>query len=232
MQTPEETEETSAPRGRQVTYRASRSALLAAIVGGLTFVVVIEFLVIISFVGQRLWRDERLFHSWPFTLPLVLWLVLLVAVLALVLRTLTARFRAGAESFTLRGLLRRREEHRWEEVARVVAIEKIARAAPVSEDGIAERESYDGLYLRGADGGILARLPGSLFGRGAQETAIARSVENGAELDRIAHITPQDLHARMPGAQPIEELHPRLMLLAIVLFYLAHYALTFFVWGL
>ena len=57
------------------TYGPPASVVIGSLVVGFVFVVVLEFLVIISFVGQRLWTDPALKEDFLFTLPLLLWVV-------------------------------------------------------------------------------------------------------------------------------------------------------------
>src|SRR5699024_12252564 len=56
------------------------AVVVGSLVVAVVFLVVLEFLVIISFVGQKLWRDPAMMHDLVFTLPLLIWVLIAVTV--------------------------------------------------------------------------------------------------------------------------------------------------------
>jgi len=209
-----------------------RSAVLAALVGAITFVVVLEFLVLTSFVGQRLWNDDALFHEVLFTLPLVLWLLILIAAVVTCLRTITSWLTVGESGFSTHGLFRRTASHEWSEVARIVAVRDVTRAPRPTARESAPEGPYDGVFVLGTNGRRLATFSGRLFGARAQHAVIDQARAAGTEVDEVGQLSPRELRTRVPRSIPVADLHPGLVLLLVVAFYAAHNLLTFVVWGL
>lgn len=207
-----------------------RSAVAAAFVGTIVFVVVLEFLVLISFIGQRLWNSDALFHQMLFTLPLVLWLLVLIAAVVILLRTITSWLQVADDGFSTHGLFRRAASHPWPTVERVVAVRHVTRQPRERTREPGER--YDGVYAVGTNGRHLATLSGRLFGARAQHALVDRARAAGIAVEEIDQLTPRQLRDRVPRSISLADLHPGLMVLALVVFYLGHNALTFYVWGL
>ncbi|UYG17127.1 hypothetical protein BRM3_01435 [Brachybacterium huguangmaarense] len=233
MHTPHET--TAVPRDHgepSHVFGPMRSAVMAALVGAITFVVVLEFLVLTSFIGQRLWNDDALFHEVLFTLPLVLWLLILVAAVVICLRTITSWLTVGEQGFATHGLFRRAVSHEWSDVARLVAVRDVTRVPLPTERVPAPEDPYDGVYVVGTNGRRLATFSGRLFGARAQHAVIDQARAAGTEVEEVDQLAPRELRTRVPRSIPVADLHPGLVLLAVVAFYAAHNILTFIVWGL
>ncbi|PMC75563.1 hypothetical protein [Brachybacterium sp. UMB0905] len=214
------------------TFGPPASVVIGTLVTALVFVVVLEFLVIISFVGQRLWRDEALFRDALFTLPLVLWVIVAVLATAVTLRVLTAWLQVDEEGFTLRSLLRTPRTATWQQVGRVIAVRDISRGTSAGEMLDAPDTLYDGVYVMDpADRRMLA-VPSRLFGPRAQDMVLQRAREAQVRIDHIDAITPAELRQQVPQAMNFVDRHPQLLLLALVAFYAGHNLLTFIVWGL
>src|SRR5699024_12549651 len=83
------------------------AVVVGSLVVAVVFLVVLEFLVIISFVGQKLWRDPAMMHDLVFTLPLLIWVLIAVTVAVVSLRVLTSWLHLDGDGFELRSLFRR-----------------------------------------------------------------------------------------------------------------------------
>ncbi|MGP9694585.1 hypothetical protein ACT3TZ_08220 [Brachybacterium sp. AOP25-B2-12] len=207
-----------------------RSAVIATLAAVLVFGVVLEALVVTSFIGQKLWRSAALFRELVFTTPLVLWVLVVGTVVALALRVITAWLQVDQHGVGIRGLFRRDVHIPWERIARVVAVRDVARgkAEAIDPGG----ETYDGLYVVRSDGGRSVAVTGRVFGGRAQRAMLARAHEAGVPVEEIDEITPRELRARVPRAVHPVELHPGLLLLLIALVYIGHTVLTLVIWGL
>lgn len=213
-------------------FGPSRPVVVASLVIALVFVVVLEFLVGTSFVGQRLWAHPALFTELWFTLPLLLWLAVLAVAVVLVLRTVTAWMQVDETSCTLRGLCRRTRRVRWEDVHDVLAVHDIERRGAAPSELLEGDETFDGVYLLDQDRRILVSLPARLVGGAGQRTAIARAHEAGVEVELVARMSPAQLRERVRRPLGFADLHPGLMALGLVVFYAGHNLLTFIVWGM
>lgn len=213
-------------------FGPARSSVVASLVIALVFVVVLEFLVFVSFLGRRLWKDPRMFHDLVFTLPLLLWLAVLVIAVIVVLRGTTAWMRVDEQGLSLRGLARGARMIAWSDVSQILAVHDIDRRPIVPDEVIEPDQGFEGAYLLDHDGRELLTLRARLVGTNGQCEAIARARAAGVAVEEITRISPKDLAARVPGALGFADLHPRLMMLAVIVFYLGHNILTFAVWGL
>ncbi|MGO3315336.1 MAG: hypothetical protein ACTIMA_16275, partial [Brachybacterium tyrofermentans] len=111
------------------TFGPPAGVVLGTLGVGFVFVVVLEFLVIISFVGQRLWNDPALLRDLVFTMPLLLWVLVAAGSAVFCLRILTAWLQIDEEGFVLRSLARHTRTVRWDEVGQVIAVRDIDRGA-------------------------------------------------------------------------------------------------------
>jgi hypothetical protein len=214
------------------TFGPPVSVVVGTLVVGFVFVVVLEFLVIISFVGQRLWRDPALMHDLVFTLPLILWGLVAAMVTVACLRVLTSWLHLDAEGFELRSLFRRTRPVRWDEVGLVIAARDIDRGATPAEMLDAPETAYDGVYVMDPDDRRLLAVSSRFFGPRAQEMALHRAREAGVRIEHIDAITPAELRRQAPQAMSFVDRHPNLLLAVLLLFYIGHNLLTFIVWGL
>lgn len=214
------------------TYGPPASVVLGSLVVALVFLVVLEFLVIISFVGQKLWRHPELMHDLVFTLPLLLWAVMAAAVAVVCLRVITSWLQIDEQGFQLRSLFRRTRAARWDEVGTVIAARDIDRGSTPAETLDAPESAYDGVYVMDRDGRRMLAVSSRFFGPRAQEMTLRRAREAGVRLEHIDAITPAELRRQAPQAMSFVDRHPNLLLLALLVFYGGHNLLTFIVWGL
>ncbi|GAA1490221.1 hypothetical protein [Brachybacterium sacelli] len=214
------------------TFGPPAGVVLGTLAAGFVFVVVLEFLVIISFVGQRLWNHPALLRDVVFTAPALLWVLVAVASSLLCLRVLTAWLQIDEEGFELRSLARRTRKASWEEVGRVIAVRDIDRGVTPAEMLDAAETAYDGVYLLDPQGHRMIAVSSRFFGPRAQEMTLHRARRAGVRIDHIDAITTADLRAQAPQALSSVDRHPNLLLLLLAAFYIAHNVLTFAVWGL
>lgn len=214
------------------TFGPPASVVLGSLVVGVVFLVVLEFLVIISFVGQKLWREPAMMHDLLFTLPLLIWVLMAIAVTVVCLRVITSWLHVDKDGFVLRSLFRRPRSRRWDEVGVVIAARDIDRGSPAAEALDAPETAYDGVYVMGPDGRRTLAVSSRFFGPRAQEMMLHRAREAGVRIEHIDAITPAELRKQAPQAMSFVDRHPNLLLAALVLFYIGHNLLTFIVWGL
>lgn len=213
------------------TYGPPASVVIGSLVVGFVFVVVLEFLVIISFVGQRLWTEPALMDDFLFTLPLLLWAVVAVTVTVTVLRVITSWLQIHDQGFELHSLFRRSRMVRWEEVGQVIAARDIDRGTAPEVLDVPET-AYDGVYVLDRQGRRILAVSSRFFGQRAQEMTLLRAREAGVSIEHIDAITPAELRRQAPEAMSFVDRHPNLLLLLLVGFYAGHNVLTFAVWGL
>lgn len=196
------------------------------------FAFVLEFLVIISFVGQRLWQDPRLGSDLLFSLPLVMWVLVLAATALMAVRVLTTWLHVDADGFHVRGLVRHARAGVWDQVDRVVAVQDIDRATETGEGPDTTARAFDAVYLMAADGARLAVISGRFFGRAAQDAVLSYAGAAGVGIEYLDRDTLRALRTSFPRALSFGDLHPGMVLLLVVLFYVGHNALMFWQWGM
>ncbi len=214
------------------TFGPPASVVIGTLVVGVVFLVVLEFLVIISFVGQRLWREPALMHDLVFTLPLLIWVLIALAVTVVCLRVLTSWLHIDEDGFVLRSLFRRSRSARWQDVGLVIAARDIDRGSPAAEALDAPETAYDGVYVMDPAGRRILAVSSRFFGPRAQEMTLHRAREAGVRIEHIDAITHLELRRQAPQAMSFVDRHPNPLLVALVLFYIGHNVLTFIVWGL
>ncbi|PWH07695.1 hypothetical protein DEO23_03475 [Brachybacterium endophyticum] len=228
-------DESTTPRAPEAVpervYGPAASGVIGTLITAVLCAGVLEFLVITSFLGQHLWADPRLGRDFIVTLPLLIWFLVLVATLAWALRTLTIWLQVDEHGFRLRGLCRRTRAADWTDVGRVVAIRDIRRpgtAAELLDSG----SMFDALELLREDGTRLAVVSGRVFGPRAQLETLRRARGADVPIEQIETVTVEELRRTHRDWVSPAEVHPNLVLAGPVLFYLAHNALTFAIWGL
>lgn len=214
------------------TFGPPATVVLGTLVAGFVFVVVLEFLVLISFVGQRLWDHPDMARDPLFTLPLLMWVGIAVTASVGSLRVLTAWLQIDENGFELRGLGRRTVSADWSDVGQVVAVRDIDRGATPAEMLDAAETAYDGVYVLDPRGRRLLAVSSRFFGRRAQERALLMAREAGVTIDHVDAIGTAELLAQAPQALSFVDRHPNLILLLLAAFYIFHNVLTFSVWGL
>lgn len=209
-----------------------RTAVIAAVVAAVTGVIVLEFLVLTTFAGKRLWADPRMFHDAWFTAPIAIWLAVAAVGVLVLLRVATSWLRIDEGGFSMNGLVRRATSLRWPDVGSIVAVRDVTRR-PTGYTDIRDRLAlYEGLYVLDARGRCLVSLSGRLFGAAAQHALLEQARAGGVGVEAYDQLTPRDLRRRIRRGLSPTELHPALVIAAVVLFYLAHNVFAFFVWGL
>lgn len=214
------------------TFGPPAAVVIGALIIGFVFTVVLEFLVIISFVGQRLWRDPLMMHDVLFTLPLVLWVLVAAGASVVCLRVITQWLQLDEDGFELRSLFRRTRSARWEEVGSVIAVRDISRSTDAGEALDPPETAYDGVYVLDREGRRLLAVSSRFFGERAQEMALRRARAAGIRIEHIDAITLAELGREAPQALTFMDRHPTLLLLGLLAFYAGHNVLTFVVWGL
>ncbi|MFC0675276.1 hypothetical protein [Brachybacterium hainanense] len=207
-------------------------AVIGTLLAAVVFVIVLEFLVLISFIGQRLWGDPRILHDAVFSLPLLGWVAVAAASVVLVARILTTWLQLTEHGMAVRGLFRRAVDVPWGEVSRVLAVHRIDRGATPAEMLDLPDAPYDGVFVIDREGHRLVNVSGRFFGIGAQHAMVERARAAGVEIQQIEEITPRALRERERHAQTWIDLHPNLVLATLIGFYLAHNIATFAIWGL
>ena len=214
------------------TFGPPAAVVIGSLVVAVVFLVVLEFLVIISFVGQKLWRDPAMMHDLVFTLPLLIWVLIAVTVAVVSLRVLTSWLHLDEDGFELRSLFRRTRSARWEDVGLVIAARDIDRGSPAAEALDAPETAYDGVYVMDSAGRRILAVSSRFFGPRAQEMTLRRAREAGVRIEHIDAITQLELREQAPQALSFVDRHPNLLVAALLLFYIGHNLLTFVVWGL
>ncbi|GAA1334934.1 hypothetical protein NLU66_15900 [Brachybacterium sp. NBEC-018] len=214
------------------TFSPPAIVIGAALLAGVVFGVVLEFLVIVSLIGQRLWHDPALGHDLLFTLPLLLWVAVLAATVLGVVRVVSSWLEVDEHGFRLHGLVRRDSAAGWDEVAKVLAIREIDRGLTPVELLDVPETAYDGIYLLDAQGRRMLAVSSRMFGHRAQRITLERARAAGVEVEDIEVLAFTELRARAPQALTVLDRHPNLCLALLALFYVGHNVLTFVVWGL
>ena len=214
------------------TFSPPARVVVGTLLIALVFVVVLEFLVIISFVGQRLWTKPEFATDPVFTLPLLLWVAVAVVAVIAVLRVLTAWLHVSEKGFRLQGLCRSTIDNSWADVGRVIAVRDIDRGATPAEMLDSDETSYDGVYLMDQQDKRLVSVSSRLFGDRAQQAVLRCAAEAGTPVDHHDALSPRELREQVPQALTFIDRHPNLLLLATVVFYVFHNVYTFIVWGL
>jgi hypothetical protein len=229
---PDDEDRTPGPEALpQRVYGPAASGVLGTVITAVLCAVILEFLVFTSFIGQGLWQDPRVGHDLWFTLPLLIWVAVVIATVAWSLRTLTIWLQVDEHGFRLRGLCRRTRTAAWEQVGRVVAIREIQRAG-TSVELLDSGAMFDALQLLRPDGSRLAVVSGRVFGPRAQLETLRRARAAQVPIELVESVSLEELRRTRRGWLSLTETHPTLLLMALVLFYIAHNTLTFAIWGL
>ncbi|CAM3943569.1 hypothetical protein M3A96_11140 [Helcobacillus massiliensis] len=215
----------------QIRLRPTRSARAAFLAAALVFVIVLDFLVVISFLGQKLWRDERLFHDLWFSAPALVWLGMLVIALFYLIRATTQSVLVDSRGIRVRGLLRWPRRIDWEDVSAVWAFTDIVRRAPAEAvDGAPD--AHDAVIVMATGIRRIANISGRLYGGANQEQMLDAAAAAQVRVERVEQITSAELHRMLPGSLKIVDRFPNVLLGMAALFYVAHNVLTFVIWGL
>jgi hypothetical protein len=209
-----------------------RTVVFGSLFTGVVCAFVLEFLVLVSFLGQRLWTDPRMGHEFLFTLPLLLWVLVLAVSVVTTLRGITTWLHVDATGMSLRGLCRRSFYLRWDQVDRVVAVADRVHAEEAADMLDEDPGTFDAVYLLDADGKLLTTVSGRLFTRPALEATLRCAAMAGVHTEVMDVRGQGDIRLRLPRVLSFSDTHPQWILALLVLFYFGHNVLTFWIWGL
>lgn len=224
-------ESLSAPRALSTrVYGPPTPVVLGTLAVSVIFVIVLEFLVLTSFVGQRLWNHPAMLEDFVFTLPIALWALVVAVSIMVVARIITTWLNITDNGFTVNGLFRRHVDAGWADVQCVLVVDELDRGITPTE--VLDRSRlHDGVYVMGAGGKRLVNVSSRFFGPKAQGAMIDHARRADVTVENIACITPKELSKRESNAQTFVDTHPNLVLLGLLAFYLAHNVFTIYVWG-
>lgn len=220
------------PERSRLVFTPTPAAVAGALVAAIVFVVVLEFLVFISFLGQHMWDDPALFSDHWHTAPLYLWFAVVALAAAVVLRIVTYRVVIDARGVAVRGLLRRPRTFAWEDIAGIWTVRDIYRGKSPRDPVDDDLDAAEALLIMAKKKRRVANLSGRFFGANAQATLLSAAEDHGIRVERIDHARPGELNHMLPGSQKFVDRHPSLVAAAVLLLYLAHNVFTFMVWGL
>ncbi|WP_058234825.1 hypothetical protein [Devriesea agamarum] len=212
------------------TFRPPYAAKIGAVVAAIVFVVILEFMVIVSFVGQKLWEDPRLFHDLLFTLPAALWILFALIAIVFVVRTMAARLCVSNTGLRVRGIVSSATVA-WKDISTIWFIRDLSRSLSPAELMTPEDASYESVIVMGAGTRRYANLSSRFFGQNAQAEVRRQAQAHGVRCEDISSITPRDMNRTVPGALTLVERHPRLAMLVLIAVYIAQYVVTFEIWG-
>ena len=216
----------------KLVMRPSPAAMSAALLAAIVFTVLLEFLVGISFIGQSLWSDPRLFHDHWFTLPLYGWFAVVALALVALLRILTQCVVLHEDRVKVRGLFRIPRSAKWSALSGIWLVRDIYRGKEPRDPVDTDVDAFDAALIMRSSTSRVANLSGAFYGTRAQSILLREAEERGVKVEHIDHARPGELARMMPGALSIVDRHPNLFVLAIVAFYVAHNVLTFMIWGI
>lgn len=214
-------------------FRVPRSGRIAAVVLYVLFVVALEFLVLMSFVSKRLWRDDRLFSDAGFTLPLLLWLLLAVVAGVILVRTLTRRIGIGPDRLRIGSVFARTVDVGWDEIGQILAVGRVQRALtglPGAET--LRSQGLQHLIVLDRSGRRLGNVPGNVFSPEAQQALLAAAEGKGLDVRDVPQATARHLLRAHPGSLRWWEAWPGLVAAILVAFYVLHYLTLLLIWGL
>ncbi len=216
----------------KIVMRPSPAAMSAALLAAIVFTVLLEFLVGISFIGQGLWSDPRLFHDHWFTLPLYGWFAVVALAIVALLRILTQSVVIYEDRIKVRGLFRIPRSAKWSALSGMWFVRDIYRGKEPRDPVDTDVDAFDAALVMRSSTSRVANLSGAFYGARAQSILVREAEERGVRIEHIDHARPGELARMMPGSLSIIDRHPNLFVLAIVAFYAAHNVVTFMIWGI
>lgn len=217
---------------RKIVMRPSPAAMSAALLSAIVFTILLEFLVGISFIGQGLWSDPRLFRDHWFTLPLYGWFAVVLLAIIAVLRIVTQCVILLEDRVKVRGLFRIPRSAKWSALSGIWLVRDIYRGKEPRDPVDTDVDALDAALIMRSSTNRVANLSGAFYGSRAQSILVDEAERHGVAIKQIDHARPGELARMMPGALSIVDRHPNLFVLAIVAFYAAHNVLTFMIWGI
>lgn len=214
------------------TLHPTPGAIAGSLALSLAFIVLLPFLVVISFIGQELWRDTALFTDHVFSLPAYLWFAVLVLCLIAVLRIVTQRVVITEHGIKVRGLFRMPRSASWEDISGIWVVRDVFRGKEPPDPVEHELDSAEACLIMERGMSRLANVSGMFYGSRGQAAVLEAAHAHGIRVESIDHARPSELEHMLPGSQTFLDRHPSLAAGIIVLFYVAHNVLTFMLWGL
>lgn len=216
----------------RTVLRPTKTARAGVLTLAVFCIVVLDFLVYISFVGQRLWEDSRLFKDHWFTLPVYLWIGIVLVLGAVVLRLTTQSIVLDEHGIKVRGLFRKSEYATWQQVAGIwMAVDVYRGKKPLDPIEIFS-DGHEAFYVMRRGLKRLANISGRFYGLQAQYQVLSRAFPNEIIVHEIDRVRQKRLNQLLPGALSFFDRHSNWFVLALFLFFLAHNVLTFVIWGL
>ncbi len=222
----------SAPTGKRTVVRPTGPAVAGTLLAALVFVVVLDFLVLISFLGNRVWETPELFRDSWFTLPIYVWFVIVGLAAIAVARIVGQRIVVSDQGLRVRGLFRWPRTIPWSDVTGLWVVRDIYRGRNPRDPVETDLDAAEALIVMATPMRRIANVSGRFFGRPAQGMLIKEAESRGIRVERLDHARPSELSHMLPGSQTFADRHPNLLVLAVLLVYVAHNVLTFMVWGL
>ena len=219
-------------REHRIVLRPSRAARAAFLLVAVVLVIVLDFLVVISFIGQQLWKDDRLFHDHRFSMPAYLWIGIALLAAFVVIRATTQKVVLTPQEIRVRGLLRLPRTVAWDDVASIWAVNDITRGSRAAQIVDGPADARDAVIVMGHGMRRIANVSGRLYGMAAQDELLTEARERRIRVEDIARISAGELHHMIPGSLKLVDRFPSLLLLAGLAGYVTHYVLTFMIWGL
>ncbi|EPH15349.1 hypothetical protein QP880_00325 [Dermabacter hominis] len=219
-------------KAHRIVMRPSPAAMSASLLAAIVFTVLLEFLVGISFIGQGLWSDARLFRDHWFTLPLYVWFGVVALALIGVLRIVSQCVILHDDRIKVRGLFRIPRSARWSALSGIWLVRDIYRGKEPRDPVESEVDAFDAALIMRSSTSRVANLSGAFYGTRAQSILVREAEAHGVRIDHIDHARPGELARMMPGSLTVIDRHPNMFVLAIVAFYAAHNVLTFMIWGI
>lgn len=219
-------------REHPIVLRPSKAARIAFLLVAVVLVIVLDFLVVISFIGQRLWADPRLFHDHWFSLPAYMWIGIALLAVWVVIRATTQKVVLTPEKIRVRGLLRVPRSAAWDKVASIWAVDDIARSNRAAQIVDGPADARDAVIIMGHGVRRIANVSGRLYGMKAQDALLSEARGRQIRVEEIGQVTARDLQHMIPGSLKFVDRHPSMVFLVGVAGYVAHYVLTFMIWGL
>ena len=218
--------------GSIVKLRPTAGAIAGTLVASLVFIILLDFLVFISFIGQRLWDDPRLFNDHFFTLPLYIWFVIVGLVVVATLRIITQRLIIDSTAVRVRGLFRLPKRVEFKDMSGVWVVRDFYRGKSPRNPVEKETDAAEAVIIMERDEGRVANVSSRFFRGAAQSAVIEAAEQHDVPVTRLDNAKPAELVDRAFGSLTFIDRHPNLIIAGVVLVYLAHNVLTFVVWGL
>lgn len=216
----------------RIVLRPTKKAIAGILTLAIICIVVLEFLVYTSFLGQRLWRSAALFKNHWFTLPVYLWILIVLILFLLVLRIITQAIIVDGDGIKVRGLLRLPLSASWAEVAGIWAVVSLYRGKKPKDPVENYTDGHEAFIIMRKGFKRIASISGRFFGSEAQSQIMQRAQIKGIEIHEAERLNFKQLNQQLPGSLSFFDRRSNWFVVALVLYFLVHNVLTFVIWGL